>query len=294
MSTTLSQQTAINNASNNSQIEDNSGAQSDLRYPSDFDGKSGNWITFQRVKYTRPNIQSNSAQETVGRAVSLPVPPQLASNYLVDWGNTDLGVAGNAVQGGIASGYKKYQENKTSNGNFTQSIMDMFKDAGTVADAASSYLTASAIDGASRTNIGEVASAAIGIARNPHKAHIFNSPAFRQFSFQYKLIAKNSVESESIFNIIREFKLGMMPSFADKKDNNIFTYPDMFVINFAHPQHLFRIGTCILKDVSVDYHGEGSPVYFGNNGGKSPFSINLSLAFSETEVITREKIEEGF
>jgi hypothetical protein len=55
------------------------------------------------------------------------------------------------------------------------------------------------------------------------------------------------------------------------------------------------MGDCVLDNISVDYHGEGTPLYYdASKGGrnlKAPANITLNLDFSETVIVTKDDIE---
>jgi hypothetical protein len=52
-----------------------------------------------------------------------------------------------------------------------------------------------------------------------------------------------------------------------------------------------KISTCVLKNCSVNYTPDGA-VQTHKDG--SPVKITMSLTFAETEMITKQKIQEGF
>jgi len=120
---------------------------------------------------------------------------------------------------------------------------------------------------------------------------VFQGVGFRSHQFTYKFIARNQDESDVIKNIINTFKFFMLPSFAGGS-SLAFNYPDEFEIKFAEEisPYLYDIGTCVLKDVSVNYNGEGIPLFFENSG--APVSIELSLSFQETQIYTKERLED--
>lgn len=263
------------------------------RYPQDFDGKSGNWITFSRIKYQRPNFLAPGNVVPSGAVISLPLPPQLVSNYNAEWSNTELGMASSALTAGVGGKVDAVINSYSGGSGLGSSIADAFSDTGSIGKIIKSYAVSGAIEGAASTDLFQRAGIFAGFARNPHRAFLFNAPTFRSFTFTYKLVGRNPNETKSINSIIKEFKAAMMPSFKENLENNIFNYPDMYQISFAHDTYLFKIGNCILRGVGVDYHGEGSPSYTGIDDTKAPHSIMLTLDFQETEILTREKIEDG-
>jgi len=131
-----------------------------------------------------------------------------------------------------------------------------------------------------------------GLALNPHLAVVFNNVGFRSHSFTYKFIARNQEESDAIKRIINTFKYHMHPSYD--YGTIAFKYPDEFEIEFASAiaPYLYDIGTCVLKDVSVNFNGEGTPIFFEGSG--APVSIEIQLSFQETFIYTKERLEDRY
>jgi len=163
------------------------------------------------------------------------------------------------------------------------------------------------------------AASQFGVARNPHKVVLFDSVGFRTHSFSYQFTPKNRKESETLNQIIKLFKYhaspGMNPTGTIKMDSinkilpdnakladitlsggkHFFRYPEFFKIEFHHPEFLFKIGESVLKTVDVNYHGGGSMSYARDTADTkpAPTQVNLSLSFQETDIITKENIDEG-
>jgi hypothetical protein len=102
-------------------------------------------------------------------------------------------------------------------------------------------------------------------------------------------------EANTIKNIIREFKVGMHPNFEENLNNNLFKYPDVWHIDLPDTTYRFKFATCVLTNMNVDYHGEGTKSYFSSSSGEIPFSTQLDLSFQEVAILTREDIvKDGF
>ena len=153
----------------------------------------------------------------------------------------------------------------------------------------------------------QVGTAIAGIARNPHRAVLYDSPQFRTFEFGFQMRPKNYQESLMIGRIIHFFKYYSHPEY--KFGNHFFIYPNQFKIRFKYPEFLHRFGDCVLKSVAVDYHGEGTPLYYdagkgegvdlGDGAGiqsgrklKAPAAVNLQLSFQEVKILTKKEIQE--
>jgi len=145
---------------------------------------------------------------------------------------------------------------------------------------------------------------------NPHMAVLYKGVSFRIFHFEFHLMPRNPQESESIKNIIYSFKYAAHPNAGEPDalgnfktpassgsgaaNSYLFQYPDNFIIGLFSPadDYLFRISTCVLESMDVDYAGSGIPSFFDYTG--APVDIRLTLDFKETEVMTKQRIEEGY
>ena len=58
--------------------------------------------------------------------------------------------------------------------------------------------------------------------------------------------------------------------------------------------YLHKISTCYLENMDISYGGSKYVTYDGNADGAPPVETNITLMFKEIELITRERVEEGF
>lgn len=164
------------------------------------------------------------------------------------------------------------------------------------------------------------AASQFGVARNPHKVVLFESVGFRRHSFSYQFTPKNRGESNKLKQLIHLFKYHASPGdnptgqlkfseinnlldgkLGDVKDvtlsggKHFFKYPEFFKIKFRHPQFLFEIGNSFLTSVDVNYQPAGAPTYVrdSHHDKPAPTQINLSLIFTETDIVTKDKINGG-
>jgi len=132
-----------------------------------------------------------------------------------------------------------------------------------------------------------------GIAINPHTAVLFDNVNFREFNFTYKFVARNPQESALIKQITNTFQYAMLPSAGGKFAGFAYEYPEEFEIEFAESvkNHMFTFGRCVLKSFNVNYNGENMPVFFEDTN--APVSIEISMNFQETELLSKESIAES-
>ena len=92
----------------------------------------------------------------------------------------------------------------------------------------------------------------------------------------------------------------MSASFKDgNRSGKTLIVPDTFNIQYMYDdnenQYIHKISECVLKTVTVSYGGDRYKTFQGVKGrGAPPVETSISLAFAELELISRERIEEGF
>ena len=57
---------------------------------------------------------------------------------------------------------------------------------------------------------------------------------------------------------------------------------------------LHHISTCVLENMSVSYGGDRYKTFDPTEDGAPPVETSVTLAFKEMELITRERVHEGF
>ena len=131
-----------------------------------------------------------------------------------------------------------------------------------------------------------------GTALNPFKTALFKEVKLRTFEFNYKFMPKSKKEAETVREILMALKFHMHPEFDT---NKIFLiHPSEFNIVYYYAgkenNSWNKIGTCVLTDMYVDQGAEQLTTFIDG----SSVEINMKLTFMETEMITREKIAEGY
>ena len=139
------------------------------------------------------------------------------------------------------------------------------------------------------------AQAGFGVTRNPHMAVIYKTPNFRVFNFQWQLRPKSYKESIEIHRIIQSLKFFSAPTYI--AGSHFLKYPNQFGLSFKNNTLLYTMGTAVLKNFNVDYHGEGTPIYYDAPGGsrkmKAPAVVNISTEFQEISILTKDAIEKA-
>ena len=172
-----------------------------------------------------------------------------------------------------------------------------------------------------------------GYALNPVVEVLYVSPLLRAFNFDFIFSPKSAKEADDVWKIIYEFRRHSAPEFFNNNQggvggflkNYIIIPPSQFEITFlrksqsspvvnsnpnsspdANPNdrvggtrgtgfventNLPRLSTCVLSDVMVDYTPTGGFVTFEDG---MPVQIRMRLSFIETNIITREMVDEGY
>lgn len=144
-------------------------------------------------------------------------------------------------------------------------------------------------------DIGSIIDLSTGKILNPYKEQLFNSMNFRQFAFNYKFNPKDRNEYNNVKAIIETFKYHMHP---ERVNDGIFLqYPSEFEIEYQYKgsenTHISKISTCALTDLKVTYGNQDSfTTVQGTNG--APAEINLQLGFTELEILSNERIADGY
>lgn len=253
--------------------------------------------------------QFTKTTKRISRAIVLPVPTSVNTNYGISWQSSDMGIAA-----GVLDAESKNQATEQYSG-IGKVMSHVLARAGIAAGAAGATAGMRVIGNLATARypwIGEGLNAigkefgadkminTTGVvekvtrsAINPRKEQLFKNVNFRTFSFNWVLVPKNPEESNNINNILQEFKFHMHPELA--AGGIFYVYPSEFDIKFyfagVENGWLSRISTCVLTDMKVSYTPNNQ---FNTYKDGSPDAISLQLSFTELELLTKERIEAGF
>jgi hypothetical protein len=238
---------------------------------------------------------------------ALPIPSNLATTYKADYESSGIGPLGvearNIAQGvqndpstSLYASIKQAMENEGTldKENITGILANLgvavTKETDVAAVLGGIIGGAPGVAlGAAAGNIGKGALLGLGIARNPHIANIFTGVQFKEHNFSYKLVAKSKKESDTIRDMIRNFKYHMSPEY--RAEDHLFNYPSQFEIQLRAGDYLFEFGDSILTNFTVNYNGEGAPYFFEETN--APYSVNIAMSFRETSIVTKKEIRQG-
>jgi len=243
-------------------------------------------------KGTTNNVNSKKpTHNIVTSAVALYMPPGIKVSYSVANGPSELGMAG--------LGAKTFAE--ASNANTDQQQINAFL------KGAGGFM----LEGVKRGGVGIAESLGggdvrgaiskiTGFAENPFSEVVFEKVNHRQFSYTFNLQARNKDEVEDINKIVQIFKFHMHPELEnDISGGRYFKVPSEFEIHYAYQgeinNYLNKISRCVLTDCVVDF-GEGQFTTFRKFDGQgvAPVNVTMTLNFTETEIMTKNLIAQGY
>ena len=127
----------------------------------------------------------------------------------------------------------------------------------------------------------------------------FKSVKKRNFQYTFKMIPKSRDEARTIREIVFAFKSNMLPEFVGgNRGGRRFIVPNTFDIQYMYLEgsnnFLHHISTCVLENMNVSYGGERYKTFEAIDDGAPPLETSITLNFREMELITRERVHEGF
>lgn len=252
--------------------------------------------------------------------ISLYMPDTLSMNYHAEYSELSLMDATNGMNR-IAGAVGSLVEDLAKGGMNKDNMMN------SVANAADKYGPEAALrlaDKSLGTNVTDLGLKAMGTAVNPQLQLLYKGLGFRRFQMEFLFTPKNKSEADQVTAIINSFVYAAHPTITGTA-GMYFTPPSIFEIKFlmaktgglesiknmlqsaannlipglgsllgggaTGPENdrLFKVGNCVLEDVSVDYAPNGWASF--NNG--APVQTRLNLSFMEYEIVDRSRMAAG-
>lgn len=223
------------------------------------------------VKNAIQNTSRAQGSYRLKDCISLHVSDKPQSSYKANWAEKELGLLG--AMSGVGS------------------FSDMMKTAGPAAERLARQFASlpKMLGAASPADLYAVSSKKI---ENPYKEQLFRDMDFRSFSFEYKFLPRSLDEAMNVRNIIAKFKEHMHPELVD--GGLFMLFPSEFNIVYyfggEENKNFHKIGTCVLTSLNVDYGGD----LFQSFEDGMPVEVNLKMTFLELEMLTRDRINEGY
>jgi len=251
--------------------------------------------TNSAVKIGRPTKNSvtseRSTHNVATAAVALYMPPGINVKYDVANGPTELGIAGLGVRAGLDIVGAANDEEQA------KAFLNGLKGVGF---EAAKRLGVGVLEAFGAGDVGGAITKVTGFAENPFSEVVFEKVNHRAFNYTFNLTARNKEEVEDINKIITLFKYHMHPSLNfDVAGGRYFKVPSEFEIHYAYQgqlnNYLNKISRCVLTGCEVNYGGEEFTTFRQfDSDGAAPVQISMTLSFTETEIMTKETIAQGY
>ncbi len=255
----------------------------------------------------KPSSGDNEGAK-ISSGINKPLPEKKIQVYLpvsfntsdtMNYDSPSIGTAGallesglNNANGGTATGVL---------GGAVNDFIDLFK--GSTDGGNLSKLGVAKLAGRGPAEIAGGAAASLRVTVDPNIRTLFRGVAVRQFSFQFKFIAKNAREAKEVKDIITRFRFFAYPEsiqFGGESGESIsvgFKYPHPFEIRAAYVSEKGeekRIGPlmkdCYLTSIQTNYNP--SSMSFHSDG--EPVEIDVALSFTEQTTLHKADILKGF
>lgn len=228
----------------------------------------------------RTGIQrANNTHAFVTDTIILYTPPQVKTTYGVQYDTPETGTLG------AAAGASGFLDSLFGGANILgQGLRDTFLGAISALPAA-----------------GDATAVAVkksATARNPNLEVVFKSVPFRKFQYIFEFTPKNKKEVVAIDKILKLFRYHMQPGLQGGS-SSFFTVPSEFELTYMYidkgNSYIPKIARCVLETMEIDQSPEGVFTTFkSDESGAFPTSTKMTLSFSETEIMTKQKIADGF
>ena len=238
----------------------------------------------------QPIVVTRAPTKRISTAITMYMPAQVQSTYNAEYTDTGIGLITNEALEAFNSGLQTRSGRDALRRGLTEGL-----------PTALTLLlqnTLGALPGFG--GLREVQGMQTGEIISDRLELAFKGVSKRSFQYTFKMIPKSKAEADEIRNIIFMFKSNMLPEFSSgSEQGRRMIVPNTFDIRYMYQNidndYLHRIGTCVLENMSVSYGGDKYRTYSGVDGdGAPPVETSITLQFKELDLVTREKVQEGF
>jgi len=229
----------------------------------------------------------------ISDSIAIYLPPNVQDNLSAAYNGLATGMIGAAAQAG--AGALKGMKND----DFEAAAGAIVGGAGSIG----SKLVINAAAGIGEALGGgeggeELLNKAFGQANNPYLEVLFDQMALRQFTYNFTFAPRSEEETKDVQKIIHMFRFHMAPE-LQQGEGRFLTLPSEFDIHYMYQledgvasenDYYNRISTCVLENVAVDYTPGGVRSFADG----APTQITMGLTFKESELMTKDRINEGF
>jgi hypothetical protein len=203
------------------------------------------------------NLLFKNRTKKSNKSISLYMPDTLNFTYSASYGQTDLLTAASSVPlvGGVVSA---------------------------VTQAINSPLARLALKGA-------------GYALNPNQQVLFDGIDFRNYQLAFTFTPYSKQEAQTVAAIIKMFKTYSTPRLVEGAGGGMFfvppsTFTPTFKFNGQKNKNINQVTESVITNIIVDYAPQG----FSAHTDGAPVQTTLTIDFRELELITSQKVEQGY
>lgn len=220
-------------------------------------------------------IESDTLKR-ISDVITLHIQDKPSTSYNVNYQDKEIGTLGGLLAGG------------SSMTDATETLGSMGKDAGQAAIAGIVSAVSTAFGGPA----GNLLELGTKQKTNSFREQFFESVDFRTFNFRHTFMPRSQQEAEDVRRILNLFKFHMHPELS--QGGLFYVYPSEFEIKYFYKdkenQYFDKISSCVLENMSVDYGGDIFSTFEDGN----PVEVNLTLKFKELELLTKDRITQGY
>ena len=257
--------------------------------------KSGDTVKLAKSKKARSTGLAANSNPTrrITDSVALYLPPSVQDSTVAAYNTDATGALGFAAAGGMDI-LRKFNQNDMAGAS--SALINLAK--GFLGNAGLKGLAEVADTFSGGSGGAGLINKFFSQADNPYLEVLFDKMNLRNFSYTFTLAPKNTDERDDIQRIIQLFRFHMSPEVISE-NNRFLRLPSEFDIHYMYQHksgqasendYYNKIATCVMTGCDVDYTPDGVNSF--DDG--SPTKMTMTLAFTELEMLTKEKVSEGF
>ena len=257
--------------------------------------KTGDTVKLAKSKKARSTGLAANSNPTrrITDSVALYLPPNVQDSTVAAYNTDATGALGFAAAGGMDI-LRKFNSNDIAGASagLLEFAKGFLGNTGLKAGAEAADLFSGGSGGAGLIN------KFFSQADNPYLEVLFDKMNLRNFTYTFTLAPKNTDERDDIQRIIQLFRFHMSPEVISE-NNRFLRLPSEFDIHYMYQHksgqasendYYNKIATCVMTGCDVNYTPDGVNSF--DDG--SPTKMTMTLAFTELEMLTKEKVNEGF
>jgi hypothetical protein len=134
-----------------------------------------------------------------------------------------------------------------------------------------------------------------GYALNPNQQVLFDGIDFRTYQLAFTFTPYSKQEAETVAQIIKMFKVHAAPRLLEGAGGGMFfippsTFTPTFRFRGQINKKISQVTESVITNINVDYAPQG----FSAHTDGAPVQTTLTIDFRELELITSQKVEQGF